>query len=133
MKKKCAVIGCLFILLFASASSLFAAEEISPATREKYRQMKATLEQMQKAKAGVYAREVLDGAQRTLARAQEGMDAKKERSSRQALDMVSLQLEQAKATAEEREAAEKTAVTRSKFDKLEQKLANILAGKGEEK
>jgi transcription termination factor NusB len=122
----------LFILLF-SASTLPAAEGISPFTMEKYRQVKASLEQMTKAKAGIYARDILDGVQRNLARAQEGIDAKSEKTASQALNMALLQIEQAKAKAEEKEAAEKTAVMRAKVDKLEQRLANILAGKGEEK
>jgi hypothetical protein len=132
MKKKYAMLSILLFLFF-SASSLPAADGINPATMEKYRQVKTTLEQMFKGKAGIYARDILDGVQRTLARAQEGLDTKTEKATSQALDMALLQIEQAKVRAEEREAAEKTAVTRAKVDKLEQKLANILAGKGEEK
>jgi hypothetical protein len=132
MRKKYAVIS-IFLFLFFSASLLPAAEGINPATMEKYRQVKATLEQMFKGKAGIYAREILDGVQRTLAKAQEGIDTKIEKATSQALDMALLQIEQAKVRVEEREAAEKTAVTRVKVDKLEQRLANILAGKGEEK
>ena len=124
-----------YILLFLSfsASSLWAADGIRPATMEKYRQVKATLEQMGKAKVGIYARDILDGAQRNLARAQEGIDAKSEKMAGRALDMALLQIEQAKSRGEEKEAAEKTAVMRAKVDKLEQRLSNILAGKGEGK
>jgi len=123
----------LTFVLFLSSSQLLAAADIDPSTMEKYRQIKATLEQMSKAKAGIHARDVLESAQRTLARAQEEMDAKQEKATRQTLAMVALQIEQAKAKAEEREAAGNTAVTRAKVDKLEQRLANILAGKGDEK
>ena len=54
------------------------------------------------------------------------------------LELTKEQLEQlqkdlAKAKTAEREAAEKTAVTRAKLDKLEQQLADILSGKGGEK
>ena len=132
MTRKNTLIWVTFVLFFSSSQVLLAAD-IDPSTMEKYRQVKATLEQMSKAKAGIYARDVLDHAQRTIARAQEDMDSKKENAVRQALDMAALQIEQANAKVEEREAAEKTAVTRAKVDKLEQRLANILAGKGEEK
>jgi hypothetical protein len=122
----------VFVVVF-SATQLPAADNINPATMEKYRQVKAALEQMFKAKEGIYARDVLEGAQRNLAKAQEGIETRKEKTASQTLDMVSLQIEQAKAKAEEKEAAEKTAVTRAKVDKLEQRLANILTGKGDDK
>ena len=124
---------CLVLILFFSVSHLQAADGINSTTREKYRQLKVSLEQMFKAKEGIYARDVLEGAQRTLARAQESIDSKKEKATNQALEMVTLQIEQATARTEEKEAAEKTAVTRARVDKLEQKLANLLSGKGEEK
>jgi hypothetical protein len=124
---------CLVMMLFFSVSHLQAADGVNSGTREKYRQLKVSLEQMFKAKEGIYARDVLEGAQRTLARAQESIESKKEKAANQALEMVTLQIEQAKARTEEKDAAEKTAVTRAKVDKLEQKLANLLSGKGEEK
>ncbi len=130
IKYKCL---CMVLILMLSVSPLFAAEEIDPPTMEKYRQVKTALDQMIKGKAGIYARDVVESAQRTLAKAQEGIDAKKEKATRAAVEMANLQLELAKARAEDREAAEKTAVTRAKVDKLEQRLGNILAGKGGEK
>lgn len=131
MSMKGILIGFGFLLLI-SVSPLRAAEGISPATMENYRKTKVTLEQLFTAKAGIYAKDILEGARRNLARAQEGIEAKKEKAARQALEMTALQMEQAEAKAQEREAAEKTAVTRAKVDKLEQKLTNILAGKGDE-
>ncbi|MDQ5986193.1 MAG: hypothetical protein CSYNP_01912 [Syntrophus sp. SKADARSKE-3] len=128
------LIGVAFILtIFFSTNFAMAAGDIAPATMEKYRQIKSTLSQIAKAKEGIYAREIVESAQRTLARAQEEIDAKRDKSTREALNMAELQIEQAKAKVEEREAAERTAVTRSRVDKLEQRLSAILSGKGDEK
>jgi hypothetical protein len=124
---KVKVVLLFFILsLFAFQA---AAADLSVVT-EKYRQAKSSLEQLYKAKEGVYARDILDEARRTLVKAQEGIDAKNEKAICDAVKMASLRMEQAKAKTEEREAAEKTAVTRAKADKLEKRLADILAGKG---
>jgi len=132
MTMKLKTTGIVLILLFF-ASPLLAAGDVNPATKEKFRQVKVTLEQLFKAKEGIYAKDILDGAQRSLSKAQTGLETKKEKAVNQALEMTMLQIEQARTTAEEREAAEKTAVTRAKVDKLEQRLANLLAGKGDEK
>lgn len=132
MSMKHTLIGLGFLLLIL-VSPLRAAENISPATMENYRQAKVNLEQMFKAKVGIYAKDILEGARRNLAKAQEGIAAKNEKTARQALELTVLQMEQAQTKAQEREAAEKTAVTRAKVDKLEQKLNGILTGKGDEK
>lgn len=123
----------LILTLFFSTNLSMAAGDIAPATMDKYRQIKSTLSQIAKAKEGIYARDIVESAQRTLARAQEEIDAKREKSTREALNMAELQIAQAKAKVEEREAAERTAVTRSRVDKLEQRLSAILSGKGDEK
>ncbi|HPK52967.1 MAG TPA: hypothetical protein PK114_00815 [Smithellaceae bacterium] len=114
-------------------SSALAAQEIKPATMEKYRQLKADLEQLQQSKVGIYAKDILDRANRTLTKASEEIDAKNEKTTLEVLDMAILQLDLAKVKTEELEAAQKTAVTRSKADKLNQQLNDILAGKGDSK
>jgi hypothetical protein len=98
---------------------------------DKYRQVKASLEQAYQTKANVYARDVLEEAGRTLTNALEAIEAKKTASAAEALDKAALQIELAAAKTQEREAAEKTAVTRAKADKLSQRLADILSGKGD--
>lgn len=114
-------------------SSALAAQEIKPATMEKYRQLKTDLEQLQQSKVGIYAKDILDRANRTLTKASEEIDAKNEKTTLEVLDMAILQLDLAKVKTEELEAAQKTAVTRSKADKLNQQLNDILAGKGDSK
>lgn len=121
-----------FFILSLCLSQAAAAADLSVVT-EKYRQVKTSLEQLYKAKEGVYAKDILDEARRTLVKAQESINAKNEKAIWDALKMASLRMDQAKAKTEEREAAEKTAVTRAKADKLEKQLADILAGKGGEK
>ena len=122
----------LFSFLVAG-SFAFADEGIGTATMEKYRQLKTSLEQAYQSKEGIYAKDILDSANRTLTRAAEGIEAKKEKATLDALDTMSLQIALAKIKTEERVAAEKTAVTRNKADKLSQRLDDILSGKGDAK
>lgn len=132
MSMKRTLIGLGFLMLIF-ATPLRAADVITAATMESYSKAKADLEQLFQSKAGTYAKDVLESARRSLTRAQENIEAKKEKAARQALEMTSAQLEQARARADEREAAAKTAVTRAKVEKLDQKLSNLLTGKGDEK
>lgn len=121
----------LFVLIPVSSS--LAAGEINPATMEKYRQLKANLGQMYQSKAGTYAKDILEKANRTLAKASEEIEAKNEKTTMENLNMAILQIDLAKVKTEELEAAQKTAVTRTKVDKLSQRLNDILSGKGDTK
>jgi hypothetical protein len=123
----------IFIVIIISISSSLCAEEIKPATMEKYRQVKANLGQMYQSKVGTFAKDILERANRTLTKASESIDAKNERLTLEALDMTTLQIELAKVKTEELEAAQTTAVTRTKVDKLSQRLTDILSGKGDAK
>lgn len=121
-----------FTLLGMLACPLAAsAGDVSPATMDRYRQTRASLEEMRQAKAGIYARDVLEATQQTLAKAKEAADGGNESAVKTALDKATLQMDLARARTEEREAAEKTAVTRARLDKLQKRLDDILAGKGE--
>ncbi len=121
----------LLIFLFP-LSQVMAAGDAGTAVKEKYRQVKGNLEQMFKAKEGVYAKDILEEARRTLVRAQEGIDSKNETAALQALEITSLRLQLAQTVTEERQSTEKTAVTRARADKLEKQLADLLSGKGGE-
>ena len=132
MSMKRILIGLGFLMLIF-VSPLWAADVITPATMESYRKAKTDMEQLFQTKAGTYAKDILEGARRSLTKAQEGIEAKNEKASRQALEMAMAQLEQAQAKAEEREAAEKTAVTRAKVEKLDKELNSLLTGKGDTK
>ncbi len=103
------------------------------ASMEQYRQVKGSLDQAFQTKAGVYSKDVLEEAGRTLAKALESIEAKNQKAARESLDKALLQIELARAKMQEREAAEKTAVTRARADKLSQRVAEILAGKGDDK
>jgi hypothetical protein len=121
-----------FTLLGILAGPIAAtAATVSPAAMDRYREARASFEEMRQAKAGVYARDVLEAAQQTLAKAREAADSGNEGAMKTALDMAVLQMDLAKARTEEREAAEKTAVTRARLDKLQKRLDDILAGKGD--
>lgn len=121
----------LLIFLFP-LSQVLAAGDAGTAVKEKYRQVKSNLEQMFNAKEGIYAKDVLEEARRTLVKAQEGIDSKNEAAAVQALEITSLRLQLAQIVMEERRATEKTAVTRARADKLEKQLADLLSGKGGE-
>lgn len=130
------------LILFAFSTAAIAADvkagapaaQSSPqSSMDKYRQAKASLEQAYQTKANVYARDVLEDAGRTLTKALEAIEGRNEAAAREALDKAALQIELAAAKTRERETAEKTAVTRAKADKLSQRLADILAGKGDSK
>lgn len=135
MKRMLAAVS-LIVLVFSTAAAAADANPAATAVQapmDKYRQIKASLEQAYQTKANVYARDVLEETRRTLTKALEGIEAKKTAEAAEALDKAALQIELAASKTLEREAAEKTAVTRAKADKLSQRLANILAGKGDDK
>jgi DNA topoisomerase VI subunit B len=129
MKRKLILIVVVFLALIISA----AAADTKTALMDTYRQVKSSLEQAYQSKANVYAKDVLEDAGRTLAKAMERIDTKDEKTAADILNKAVLQIELAKVKTEEREAAEKTAVTRARADKLSQRLNDILSGKGDAK
>ncbi len=131
--KRILVIIALVLFVFSTAAIAADVKPSAPASMDRYRQVKASLEQAYQTKANVYARDVLEEAGRTLTKALESIEAKKTKAATEALEKASLQIELAGARSREREAAEKTAVTRAKADKLSQRLADILSGKGDAK
>lgn len=130
MKSKLILV--LVTALFFISSPLVAAE-IKSATMDKYRQIKTDLTQIRQSKVGTFAKDILERAARSLDKAAEGIDAKNEKKATQSLEITVLLIDLAKAKTEEMEAAQKTAVTRAKVEKLSQHLDNILSGKGDEK
>jgi hypothetical protein len=143
MKRILVFISLILFAFSTAAAAAAAAAEVKPgapaaqaspqAPMDKYRQAKASLEQAYQTKANVYAKDVLEEAGRTITKALEAIEGRNEAAARQALDKAALQIELAAAKTRERETAEKTAVTRAKADKLSQRLADILAGKGDGK
>ncbi len=100
---------------------------------DKYRQVKTSLEQAYQTKANVYAKDVLEEVNQTLSKALESINIKDEKAAGESLEKAMLQLELATVKTEERETAEKTAITRAKADNLNQRLDDILSGKGDAK
>ena len=126
--KKYFVIISLFWAFTVGITPL-AAQSVSQSTLDKLIQTKAALVTITQTKANVYSKDILDEARISITKAQEGIDAKKEKAALEALEMAQTHMYYAKVKAEEREAAEKTAVTRAKVEKLQKNLDDILSGK----
>jgi phage shock protein A len=130
MKSK--IVTLLFFLLF-SPFIVVAAGGVTPATMEKYRQTKEEVEKLPQTKANRYAKDMIEAAKKRVVRAQEGLKAGDEKMTKEAVEMAQVQIALTEVLSEERESAEKTATTKAELEKLEQKLASILAGKGDGK
>jgi len=123
---------CLVVALMI-ASPAAAGEGVTKATIDEYRQTKEAVEKMTDTKAGKYAREIIESTKTNVFKAQQAIEAGDEKTARQAIEMANLQITLANATADEREATDKTAVSRTELKQLEQRLESILAGKGDPK
>ena len=126
--KKYFVIISLF-LAFTVGSTLLAAQSVSQSTVDKLLQTKAALTTLTQTKAKVYSKDILDEARISITKAQERIDTKKENAALESLETAQMLMNYAKVKSEEREAAEKTAVTRVKVEKLQKNLDDILSGK----
>jgi len=105
------------------------AQSVSQPTLDQFLQAKADLAKLNQTKANVYSRDILDEARTSITRAQEQIDAKKEKAALESIEMTQLLMKYGNVKSEEREAAERTAVTRAKVEKLQKHLDDILAGK----
>jgi len=128
LMKKYFVIISLF-LAFTVGSTLLAAQSVSQSTVDKLLQTKAALTTLTQTKANVYSKDILDEARISITKAQERIDTKKENAALESLETAQMLMNYAKVKSEEREAAEKTAVTRVKVEKLQKNLDDILSGK----
>jgi hypothetical protein len=104
---------------------------VQPATMEKYQKARDRVEALPKTPAATYAAEVIKDANKSLSAAQEGLKAGNDKATRESTEMAMLQATLAGVLADERAAAEKTAAAKAALEKLEQRLATILAGKGD--
>jgi hypothetical protein len=128
LMKKYFVIISLF-LAFTAGSAPLAAQGVSQSTVDKLLQAKAALATLNSTKANVYSKDILDEARISITKAQERIDTKKENAALESLETAQILMNYAKVKSEEREAAEKTAVTRAKVEKLQKNLDDILSGK----
>jgi hypothetical protein len=131
MKFKAAVFVMFLILSYLSAAS--AGSSVSQATVEQYRQVKEKISALSQTKTGKYAKDKIEAAKKSVLKAQQELEAKNEKGTKEAIEMALAQITAAEAVAEEREAAERTAVTRAELVGLEQKLADMFVGKGDAK
>ncbi len=126
--KKCIIIISLFLAVAAGISPVFA-QNVSQSTLDQFLQTKAAYTALTQTKASVYSRDVLDEARTSITMAQERIDTKKEKSALESIETAQLLMQYAKVKSEEREAAEKTAVTRARVEKLQKNLDDLLSGK----
>lgn len=126
--KKCIIIISLFLAIAAGISPVFA-QNVSQSTLDQLLQAKAAYSALNQTKASVYSKDVLDEARTSITMAQERIDTKKEKSALESIETAQLLMQYAKVKSEEREAAEKTAVTRARVEKLQKNLDDLLSGK----
>jgi len=119
------------MLIFTTAA--VAGEGVSKATIDDYRQAKEAVEKMTASKIGKNARDIIENMNVGVLKAQKAIESGDEKLTRQAIELVSLQMTLAEAVAIEREAAERTVVAKTELKRLEQRLENILDGKGDGK
>ena len=123
---------CLIVMLMLACPA-GAGEGVTKATIDEYRQTKEAVEKLSDTKAGKYARDVIENIKTNVFKAQQAVEAGNEKAAKQAIEMANLQITLAQATADEREATDKTAVSRTELKQLEQRLESILGGRGDAK
>jgi hypothetical protein len=128
LMKKYFIIISLFLACTVGGTPL-AAQGVSQSTVDKLLQTKAALVTLTQTKANVYSKDILDEARISITKAQERIDTKKENAALESLETAQMLMNYAKVKSEEREAAEKTAVSRAKVEKLQKNLDDILSGK----
>lgn len=122
------------LLLISSVQIVYAADEqggVQSATMEKYQKVRERVEALPGTQAAKYAPEMIRDANKSLAAAQDGLKAGNDNATRESAEMAMLQITLAGVLTEERITAAKTALTKDAMEKLEQRLAAILAGKGD--
>lgn len=124
----------VMVLLCICFSIVYAADEsgaVQPATTEKYQKVRNQVETLESLPAGKRAPEVLKKARQSIATAQEGLKSGDDKMTREYTEMAALQVILATALAEERDAAAASENARKLLVAHENRLANILSGKGD--
>ncbi len=117
----------VFILLaFACQAST---AQLSAAIAEKLNITTQHVAAVQKTKAGIYAKDVIERSKERLVRGQLDGEAGNDVVANQELDIAELLLQLATVTAEERESSELTATKRSELKTLEIRIDGFLRGK----
>ena len=126
----------MFALVFTTfmlSGVAFAGEGVSKATIDEYRQIKIAADKLVGTNAGKYAKDIIEKVNNSVLKAQQAIEAGDEKITKQVLEITNLQVTLAKVTADQREAAESAANARAELKKYEQRMEDILAGKGEVK
>lgn len=121
-------------LLTLTAGFAFAADEaggVKPETTALYQKARDQVAKLSGTPAAKYATEVIEQAAANLETAQNGLKQGDDRATRQASELATTQVKLALALTDERIALEKSAASQKELTQLEQRLASILAGKGE--
>ncbi|MCX5828013.1 MAG: hypothetical protein NTV58_08440 [Deltaproteobacteria bacterium] len=122
----------IFCMLIFTTSAI-AGEGVSKATIDDYRQAKEAVEKLAVSKTGKYAKDIIENTNISVLKAQKAIASGDETLAKQIIEIVKLQMTLADAVAAEREATDRTVVARTELKKLEQRLDNILDGKGDVK
>lgn len=133
MRKPASVLLVPLFLLVCSQAAVAAQEAggVQPATMEKYQKARERVEALPGTPAAKLAPETVEAAAKSIAAAQEGLKLGSDKATRESVEMALLQITLANVLAEERAAAEKSTAAKAELDGLEQRLAAILAGKGD--
>jgi len=121
-------------LLTLTAGFAFAADEaggVKPETTALYQKARDQVAKLSGTLAAKYAPEVIEQAAANLETAQNGLKQGDDRATRQASELAATQVKLALALTDERIALEKATASQKELTQLEQRLASILAGKGE--
>jgi hypothetical protein len=133
MRKTWKILFVMMLLCFF-ASIAYAADEsgaVQPATTEKYQKVRNQVEALENQPAGKRAPEVLKQAVQSIAAAQEGLKSGNDKTTREYTEMAALQVILAGALADERDAVAATESARKLLAAHENRLSNILSGKGD--
>jgi len=122
------------IMLSLVAALSWAANETSGVKAETtalYQKYRDQVAQLASTPAAKYAPEIIEQAKAQIDSAQNGLKQGNDRATREAAELAGIQVKLALATTDERIAIEKTKSNQNELAQLEQRLAAILAGKGE--
>ena len=122
------------IMLSLVATLSWAANETSGVKAETtalYQKYRDQVAQLASTPAAKYAPEIIEQAKVQIDSAQNGLKQGNDRATREAAELAGIQVKLALATTDERIAIEKTKSNQNELMQLEQRLAAILAGKGE--
>lgn len=123
----------LSVIMLLSGVTLAVAESggVKPETAALYQKARDQVARLSTTQAAIYAPEMIRQATESVEIAQNGLRDGNDQITRQASELAATKARLALALTDERIATEKTAAAQKELKELEQRLASILAGKGE--